>query len=69
MVDLAHTGMKEIVRGLYMVVVQAGLAPLDYSDCAWNEDEKHACRRLSLFVKRILVHAAEFLSNLKLRSC
>ena len=37
------SGMKEAVRGLYMVVVQAWVgSTVEYSDCVWNEDAKHA---------------------------
>ena len=46
-----------------MVVVRAGLAPLLNIVCRMRMQSMQLdCRRLSLFVKRILVHAAEFYS-------
>ena len=44
-----------------MVVVLAELAPLLNIVCRMRmQSTQLDCRRLSLFVKRILVHAAEF---------
>ena len=55
--------MKEVVRGLHGCSIRAGLAPLLNIVCRMRMQSMQLdCRRLSLFVKRILVHAAEFYS-------
>ena len=61
------TGMKEAVRGLHGCSTGRVGSTVEYS--VQNEDAKHAVGLqidLINFVKRILVHAAEFQCNLKM---